>query len=1121
MFNTFVQYRLQNKKITYMVIWVILLWWLFSRFSIPKQYNPDIIVPAFQIVIPAPGYSSAEIEKLIVTPLERKIKEIADIDTIQSVAHRDYAASMIMFTVGTDKEEAYTRLRTKLQANMDTSPLGIHDIQIKPIDPDEIPVYTIALQIPKDSYDSIAARHIATEMIQYIQNIESVGTIYVVGGTKDTITAEIDPSIIESMGTDIMQVYEALVKNSLTMPWWSFTKDERSHRLIVDANPDSIESLEHIIVATVHGTPIYLWDIATLYHGVAKQKDTTFFFPELPTTDATVVYIGIAKKKWTNAVDVVHTIETTLSAITPKLPTTATMTVIQNEWETARLATDKLLHELLMSVVVLFIVMFVFLWRRDALSSVFAIPLVLAIVFGVSLILGDNVNRITLFALILVLGMLVDDSIIVVENISRHLATRAEKNLSVQEAILAATKEIWWAALFSTITKIISFSGMFFVSGMMGQYMGPIPKYAIIALTASLFVAFSINPFLSYIFSTQSPPKRISRFTNFTQQCVYRWKCKYSAIRTRVRLPDFFSRTKKNTSWHSHGTLPTTWILWSYVHFLQRVLQPGEERRRRLLKCIFRCTLIVFLVVFPALGIFRWRMLPKSDVNQIYLWLDAPAGTAFTRTETIAKDTVGFLSSYTHTTTGNTVSELSIIETISSRVGIAPTPDFSNTFRWSMMRQGEHYISMRINLLPKEERDISSESFVIAIRPMLQKRLATTYPGTTMRLLEDPPWPPVMSTFEVRVQSQTTTTYSSLETISARMYQKLYPILRSDDVVDHGISLDNYTTDIIAQLDHEAMSKAWLNAQQVAATVYAVFGGYTLTPYHDQTAIEPVTIALAGPADFTRYQDLTFTNPQWQKIPLGSIAKIIPTAADLARHHYDGKPTVTIYGEMWNNSVIYPMIRTIVAFLDDSFWEGKFEVVDRNLYGFTLRELGTEATYYVSFGGEWELSMDTFKDLWTALIISLLLLYFLVSARFKSFGLGGIVMLPFLLWFLGVLPWFSVLYLLQNEYFSATSMIGVIALAGIAVGNSIILLEYVEELRHEGMSLAEALIKASYIRLKPIALTSLTAIFGALMIIGDPVRSGLGWALVRWLSVSAFLTLLLVPIFVYDNQNHS
>lgn len=191
---------------------------MFSRFSIPKQYNPDIIVPAFQIVIPAPGYSSAEIEKLIITPLERKVKEIAGIDTIQSIAHRDYAASMIMFTVGTDTEEAYTKLRTKLQANMDMAPLGTQEIHIQPIDPDEIPIYTVALQIPEDGYDSIAARGIATEILQHVQNIESVGTIYVVGGTKDTITVEIDPLTIESMGTDIMQVYAALTKNTLTMP---------------------------------------------------------------------------------------------------------------------------------------------------------------------------------------------------------------------------------------------------------------------------------------------------------------------------------------------------------------------------------------------------------------------------------------------------------------------------------------------------------------------------------------------------------------------------------------------------------------------------------------------------------------------------------------------------------------------------------------------------------------------------------------------------------------------------------------------------------------------------------------------------------------------------------------
>lgn len=1121
MFNKFVSYRLNNSKITFIMIGVAIVVGSISRFVIPKQYNPDIVVPAFQIMIPAPWYSSQETQELIVNPLERKLKEIEWVEHIYTLWHRDYVASMVMFKVWTNKEVAFTRLMTKINSSIDAlKPLGVQNPIIKPIDPDDIPVYTFALtwswSWDQDESRLMEARNISIEIMQYLENIKEVWVVYIVGGYKNTVTIKLDPNAIEVKWTDVMQVYDVLVKNNIVMPWWSFDQGWTKYALTIDANLRSIEEVKKLMITSINDAPIYLKDIATIYKGMPKETYKVFF-NNYSDDLHDAVYIGVAKKRWTNAVDAVSSIQKELEKISAKLPSWYSIHVIQDEWKTAEVATNKLLHELFKSVIILFIVMFIFLWWKDALSSVFSIPLVLSITFGISLIIWDNINRITLFALILVLWMLVDDSIIVVENISRHLSERKNNQKSIIESILDATWEIWWAALFSTITKIIAFLWMFFVTGMMWQYMWPIPKYAIIALVTSIFIAFSINPFFSYLFAKNEEkknhinPKIIKHISNrlsFVTKLI-------SGIKSKKIYSD-----SKNFFIAIYDYITDLNLILKYIAWMDLLMSNDgkQKRKRKKIKRIFWITLISFFILLPWIGVFKRRMLPKWSVDQVYLWIDAPNNYSTSKTESIATWLNKFLKDYKISSEEKYVKDMKIISNISRWLGTAPMQDFANTFRGSMTREWENYISLRINLLDKELRSISSEKFVIALRPILNEWFRKNYPGVKMRLLEDPPWPPVKSTFMLKVSSNTTTSYTSLENISVWLHNKLKQLMSDYAVVDSDTTKEKYQTNILIKIDHEATSRAGLNAQQIATTLYTLFEWANVTAYHDETAKEPVNIVVIAEDRYKNFNNVTFTNIQWKKIPLKSIAKIVPTAYDISRYSDDWLPTVYIYWEMWNNSVIYPMISIISKFLDPNFWEWRFDVTSWNLYWFTLQEKWTDNVYQINFWGEWELSMDTFKDLWVALMLTLLWLYLLVSIRFKSFSLWGSVMLPFLLWFIWVLPWFSILYLLKSEYFSATSMIWVIALAGISVWNSIILLEYFEELRHKWMSLWKALVKACNIRLKPIVLTSITAILWAFMIIDDPVWSWLAWALIRGLSVSAILTLILVPIFVYDNQ---
>ncbi len=420
------------------------------------------------------------------------------------------------------------------------------------------------------------------------------------------------------------------------------------------------------------------------------------------------VFIGVAKLKGTNSVVVVDSILKKMEEIEKTLPKNIIIHTIQNEGETAREATSELMLHLFVSIAIVFIILVIFLGIKDALNAAFCIPMVLGIVFIVALVLGLDINRITLFALILSLGILVDDSIVMVENNSRHLAMMARTGRTKIEAILDSVREVGVSIVFSTITRVMSFVAMFAVTGMMGDYMKPIPVFASIALTASLFVAFSLNPFLAI---------------------------------------SLHNDKKKGNHEHKEGKF----LAW-YGRFLGKYINESDAtvKKRTMLKLGFWIALFAILVAPIMLDIFKARMLPKADKNQVYLWIDAPREMTAQDMKKIGEDASNFLLCKTEKVS----KEFCLTESVSTSVGDRFLGDFANLFRGGTNRTQENQISMRINLEESKFRDMKSEAYVIAIRPLLRAYLLQKYPDLKLRLLEDPPGPPTMATFHIKAKGQ-------------------------------------------------------------------------------------------------------------------------------------------------------------------------------------------------------------------------------------------------------------------------------------------------------------------------------------------------------------------------------
>jgi len=984
MIKKFTQFWLENTKVTIVLLIVTVIAGTGAYIFIPKQYNPDIPVPAYSIIVPAPWFSAKEVQNLVVEPLEDKIYEIKDIDHVYGVAKDNFWVVQVRYEVWTDKEKATTRLYNKIFENLWNKPIWIQRPIIRKMDSDDFPVYTFWVIDTKHN-DAIQLREATKTITNKLEFIDGVSVFYLVWWYKDNINVELDMDKLKAKHIDITQVYNAIKNNNLVFPWWELKLNNTTSSITINWNINSIEKLNKLIVWNYMWKPVYLQEVASIFKWVWEKKYYSFISNKNYNLK-NAVFVWIAKLHGVNQVTLVNKIKEKLNKIKKTLPDWYEIVEVDNEWKVASSSTNDLLTNLWESIVIVFLVLLLYLWVKDAINNSFAIPLTLFMVFLIAFILWDNINRIVLFALVLALWMLVDNSTVVIENISRHLKEKKEQE-TIKDAILKAVDEVWVWVILATITRILSLFSMFFVTWMMWEYMWGVPKYVVIALIVSLFIAFSINPFLAYLFHKNN-------------------------------------KTSKNL--HSNKTKKSKIIVW-YEKFLWFFLWEKHKLRRIFFKLFFWLSLFAVIIVPPSLWIFKMGMLPKDNKNQIYIWVDGNNNWSVDKSKEVAEYVSNILKKYYYVHKNNQDSWMNIIDNISYWIWIAPVIDFANAFRWVAFRKQANQISLRVNLIDKNKRDLSSIDFTMQIRDVLEKEVWKKYPDAKIRVLEDPAWPPVRASFMLKVQWDRSVEYKDLENLADFIKEKIKPILKKDDVVDVYTTKDTYKTNYRIDIDHQLLSNYWLSVKQVAYTIYNVFHGANISLIHDQHTKESINIHLTVKESQKYVQDvfnqISFMNQKWQEIYLKQFAKIVPSKQQHTVYTEDKNKTVYIYWEMWDNSIIYPAFHVTFALMKDKFWEWKFKVEKTNPYGVSIKSKGTNQTYNITWWWERKLSLDTFRDLWIAMIIALLSIYFLMVAQFKSFKIAWVIMITFLIWLFGIIPGFSIVHELWWVWFTSPSMI--------------------------------------------------------------------------------------------------
>ncbi|MBM4180469.1 MAG: efflux RND transporter permease subunit [Betaproteobacteria bacterium] len=1062
-----------ESKITPLVILALFLLGVLALGLTPREYNPQIVVPAANIVVTKPGASAEEVDNLIVKPLQAIMHAQSGVDHSYGYAANDYGVVTVQFEVGEDQEQSLVKLYNQLVQNMDRIPPGANEPIVKPINVDDVPILTITLS--SRVHDDRVLREVGARLLEHLRNAPGVSFTQLIGGRAPALNVWIDPQRVAGAGLSLDRVDQALRGANVSAPLGALTRDNRATPLRLDGFLGSPEEVGAIVVGVSQGRPVYLRDIARVEQGGAEVEEATWigFGPAAGRAaragSSAAVTLAIAKKAGTNAVDVAAAVQAKLDDLKRQaIPDGIEVTITRDDGERANAAVNLLVEHLGIAIFTVILLMWWFLGWREAGIVTLTIPLILFIVLAVGLMLGQTINRITLFALILALGLLVDDSIVVIENIHRHLHHGKVKMEEFGKTLVSATNEIGNPTNVATLAVILAFIPMAFVTGMMGPFMRPIPINVPVAMLASLLIAYSVVP----------------------------W-----AARRALRGKALREMEKRETL-EDHGHAQEDPLRRMYLAVARPLMDSAAKRNLFFLVVVI---LLIGAMLMPAwqfvrpsgmngplspLGV-ELKMLPNDNTNTMLLQVDMPAGTALAATDGVAR------------AVGETLSRHPEVADFQAFVGMAAPIDFAALVRGDMLKRGENLAQIRVNLSDKHHRSLSSHDIADQFDSAL-KDVRAAYPEARIKIYETPPGPPVPSQVLAELYGPD---YDALRAAAGEVraaFKQIHGLTNVDDSVTADVQ--GYRV----RVDAEKAMLAGVAPAQVAKLLRDYVSGFKIGTLHAVDAREPIDISVRLPrelrADPAGLLSLRVANAQGAQIPLSALATVERETEAKPIHARDLHANVMVGGEMLKSSPVYAVL-ALDQMLDGKPLPGGVTFTTGNL-GFTEAQPKDVVDYTLLWGGEMRLTLDVFRDLGSAFIVALVLIYLTLTAYYKSFMLPIIVMGAIPLTLVGVFPG----HWAMGQAFTATSMIGVIALAGVVVRNSLLLIDFILDYRRQGYSLEEAVMEAGAVRFRPILLTALAIIAASAIMVTDPVFGGLAVSLIFGTFASTALTLVVIPL---------
>jgi multidrug efflux pump subunit AcrB len=1064
-----------TSKLTIVFIVAVALTGIVAVVKTPREENPQIVVPAALITVSLPGASAAEVEELIVTPLEGIMSEMTGVDHVESLAQNSIGMVQVQFKVGQPKEDSLVRLYDRVLASRSRLPSDAGTPVVRSIDADDVPIVTFTLA--SSQYDDYALRREAERMAERLRSTDNVSVVSVKGGRAREIAIELDPDRLQAFGVTLSQAYAAFAASNLSVPMQPTVRDGKVEAIKLSASFASAEDVLNQVVAINDGRPVYVRDVATVTDGPPSEVtalsrfsfgrgDSRFGKPG--SADLPAVTIAVAKKKGANAVVVANAVIDRVERMQAFVPKDVQVIVTRNDGEKADAAVNLLLEHLLVALGTVGLVLIFFLGWREAMIVMVTVPLILSITLAADLLGGVTINRVTLFALILALGLLVDAAIVVIENIHRHYGTRRAGSTKEATTVQAAN-EIGNATNLATFAVMLVFAALFLITGMPGQYFYPIAYNVPIAMAASVVVAYIVTPW-----------------------AANRWLHRHT-----VQEEDAHAEEAR------HGE--PGWMERVYL----RLIAPLQQRRS--VRLAFGG--VIFLLMGASIMQGAWQFvrpagiggevsplgvaigfLPKDNKNTFNIVVSMPETAPVETTDRFAREITALLAKE-----GNVIN-------YQTWIGQAGVDDFNGLFKGTAGRTGNHVAEIRVNLTDKHGRSETSIDIVRKLRPKVDA-IRKSYPGAKVALVEDPPGPPLRSTVLAELYGPDS---QGLRSLSAEVFKEFEGTYDTVDL-SNTEPVDVSEHRIIPDKEKAALSK--VSPAQIAEALSLVYGGKVLSRAHLPNEKDPVDVRAFVPRRFavdpTRLDRVFVDNVDGKAVPLSELVKIQPAAADRPIQHRDDEKVTFVGAEMSNSVPLYAVLDLQRRLAGLTAPDGR-SLKTGNL-GFNRDAPDTIDGYQLLWGGEMRMTLDIYRDMGIALGGALLLVYFLLVAYYRSFLVPMIAMSSVPLGIIGIFPG----HWLVGADFSATSMVGIIALSGVVIRNSLLIIDFIQDNLKQGMPLDVAVRQAGAVRLRPILLTTLAIVLGSAIMVTDPVFGGLAISLIFGTVVSTVLTVFVVPI-LYD-----
>jgi multidrug efflux pump subunit AcrB len=1049
-----------DSKLTPLLIVASVLLGLASVVLLPREEEPQIKVPMIDVMVAMPGASAREVAERVTRPMEQLLWEIPGVEYVYSTSRPGESLVIVRFKVGSDLEDSIVKLNQKLQTNFDRIPHGVSVPLIKPRTIDDVPI--LALTLHSAEQGPMELRRLGAEVQDAVKQIPLVAETQLIGGLKRQIRVLLDPVRLASRGITPAGIIPMLQQSNRQARAGAITAENRT--VLIESGGFILDAAEagQVVVGVYEGRPVYLRDVAEIVDGPEEPKAYVYQARRGQGIESAVT-LSIAKQPGANAVDVVNAVMRKVGEVRGKLlPSDVEITVTRDYGATASEKSNELLFHMAIAVVsVSLLVMFVLGWRESLVVAV-AIPTTLALTLLVFYLYGYTLNRITLFALIFSIGILVDDAIVVVENVVRHYRMPQNRRRNLSEVAIEAVAEVGNPTILATLAVIAAILPMAFVSGLMGPYMRPIPIGASAAMFWSLLIAFIVTPWAARrmlareVEAHHGEGEKESKFTLLYRQ------------------------------WMGHLIHDPKWR-WTFLAVIVALLLGS------------------FALV--PLGFVKVKMLPFDNKSEFQVILNMPEDSSLEQTAAVAREMADALLPEKE------------VRDVQIYAGTASPFNFNGLVRHYFMRSGPSVADLQVNLLPRHDRKEQSHDIAKRVRPRLAE-IAKKH-NARLAVAEVPPGPPVLQTIVAEIYGPDDASRLKLAAEVKKIFEETTGVVD----VDWYVEADQPKARFV--VDKEKAALNGISADTISRTLAIATRGQSVDLIHQPREKEDVNIFLelpnrdksspeqllslrvrSGDANALPEPGSGGTAPL---VPLRELVRVDKTMEDKSLYHKNLMPVVHVMADVAGDveSPVYAILEMNkrLAELNASDFGGAAGAVE--IYNATLPF--TDFQPAIKWDGEWHITIEVFRDLGLAFAAVLVLIYLLMVGWFGSFITPLVVMaaIPFSL--VGILPAHG----LMGAFFSAPSMIGFMAGAGIVVRNSIILVDFIQLRRAQGMPLDQAVIDAGAVRFRPMLLTAMAVVVGAGVILFDPIFQGLAISLMAGEIASLLLSRMAVPVLFY------